>query len=85
MDLLKKKGVYVEYSDPHVPRFPKMRKYRFNLSSIKLMPKIIKSYDLIIIATDHLKFDYNMIQRNAKLIVDTRGVYSKEFKNVVRA
>lgn len=85
MDLLKKKGVCVEYSDPHVPRFPKMRKYKFNLSSINLTPKIIKSYDLIVIVTDHLKFDYNMIQRNAKLIVDTRGIYSKEFKNVVRA
>ena len=83
--ILKKKGANVNYSDPHVPIFPKMRRYNFNLSSKNLTPKSINSYDLILLATDHVKFDYPMIQRNAKLIIDTRGVYLNQFKNVVKA
>ncbi|MDB4154461.1 nucleotide sugar dehydrogenase [Candidatus Pelagibacter sp.] len=83
--ILKKKGANVNYSDPHVPIFPKMRRYNFDLSSKNLTPKLINSYDLILLATDHVKFDYPMIQRNAKLIIDTRGVYLNQFKNVVKA
>ena len=83
--LFKKKGAKVSYSDPHVPSFPKMRQYNFNLSSIKLTSHSIKKFDLLLIATDHAKFDYSMIQKNAKLIIDTRGVYSDHFKNVIKA
>ena len=68
-----------------MPKFPNMRKYNFDLSSKNLTPQSINSYDFILLATDHAKFDYSMIQRNAKLIVDTRGVYLKKYKNVVKA
>ena len=85
MRLLKKKGAKISYSDPHVPIFPKMREYSFNLSSINLTSQSIKSYDLLLIATDHTKFDYSLIQKNAKLIIDTRGVYLNKFRNVVKA
>ncbi len=85
MRLLKKKGAKISYSDPHVPIFPKMREYNFNLSSINLTSQSIKSYDLLLIATDHTKFDYSLIQKNAKLIIDTRGVYLNKFRNVVKA
>ena len=85
MRILKKRGAKVSYSDPHVPTFPKMREYNFNLSSIKLTSHSIKSYDLILITTDHAKFDYSLIQKNAKLIIDTRGVYLNQFRNVVKA
>ena len=85
MRLLKKRGAKISYSDPHVPIFPKMREYSFNLSSIHLTSQSIKSYDLLLIATDHTKFDYSLIQKNAKLIIDTRGVYLNKFRNVVKA
>ena len=85
MRILKKKGAKVSYSDPHVLTFPKMREYNFNLSSVNLTSHSIKSYDLILIATDHTKFDYSLIQKNAKLIIDTRGVYLNQFRNVVKA
>ncbi|MDA7733976.1 nucleotide sugar dehydrogenase [Candidatus Pelagibacter sp.] len=83
--ILRNKGARVNYSDPHVPIFPKMREYNFNLSSINLTPKSIKNYDLLILVTDHTKFDYTMIQKNAKLIIDTRGTYLNQFKNVISA
>ena len=85
MAILKKKGANVNYSDPHIPFFPKMRRHTFDLSSIKLTTNSIRSYDLLILATDHEKFDYALIQKNAKLIIDTRGVYPVETKNVISA
>ena len=45
----------------------------------------IKTFDCVIVATDHDKFDYDMIMKNAKLIVDTRGVYRKDAANLVKA
>lgn len=85
MHLLSSKGAKINYSDPHVPIFPKMRQYSFNLKSIKITPKKIKEYDALIITTDHSKFDYKKIQKYAKLIIDTRGVYASTFPNVVKA
>ena len=62
-----------------------MRKYHFDLRSVALTPESITSYDLVLLATNHDKFDYPMIQKHARLIVDTRGVYLKRTENVVKA
>ena len=70
---LYKLGVKVDYSDPYFPKMPSTRKYNFNKDSININGDTIKSYDLILICTDHDKFDYDLIQKNAKLIIDTRG------------
>jgi len=83
--LLKKKGSIVHYSDPHVPIFPEKRDYKFNLRSIDLTPKKIRSYDAILLITDHKKFDYKKIKYYGKLIVDTRGIYKKVSNNIVLA
>jgi len=85
MSLLQAKGARVAYSDPHVPRFPKMRRYAFDLTSEELTPEGLASYDLVLLATDHDRFDYEMIERHARLIVDTRGRYLGHRKNVVKA
>lgn len=78
-------GAIVEYSDPYVPVFPKMRKYSFDLTSTDLSPETIKQYDCIVIGTNHDCFDYDEIASSASLIVDTRGVYRKNGGNVVNA
>ena len=85
MKLLKIKKCRVSYSDPHVLKFPKMRNYNFKLKSVSLNPNSIKKFDLILIATDHSKFDYAMIQKNAKIIIDTRAVYSDQYQNTFKA
>jgi UDP-N-acetyl-D-glucosamine dehydrogenase len=85
MELLTEKGAVVEYSDPHVPVFPKMRKHRFDLASVPLTAERIGSYDLVLIATNHDAFDYELIRKSAKLVVDTRGVYLDLADNVIRA
>ena len=85
IDILLKKGAKIEYSDPHVARLPQKREYSFNLSSIKLNKENIKLYDCVLIATNHRLFDYDLLQKYAQLIVDTRGVYSGIYDNVVKA
>jgi UDP-N-acetyl-D-glucosamine dehydrogenase len=85
MELLKQRGASVEYSDPHVPVFPRMRKHRFDLASVVLTDESVASYDMVLLATDHDAFDYQMIQTHARLIIDTRGVYQAAAPNVVKA
>ena len=85
MKILQEKGALIDYSDPHIPTFPKMRKYFFDLESTNLNEKVIQGYDCIVLATDHDEFDYNLIQKNSDLIVDTRGVYKETDSNILRA
>lgn len=85
MELLQAKGADINYSDPWVPVFPRMREHHFDLSSVDLTPEIVANYDVVLLATNHDAFDYDMIQQNAELIVDTRGVYLKPLANVVKA
>jgi UDP-N-acetyl-D-glucosamine dehydrogenase len=85
MALLRDKGAAVDYADPHVPVFPRMREHTFDLRSIPLTPHSIATYDVVLLATGHTAFDYPLIQQHAKLIVDTRGVYLERLPNVVKA
>lgn len=85
MEILRDKGAIVDYSDPNVPVFPKMREHRFDLRSVELTPQTLASYDAVVLLTDHTGFDYNMIARHAKLVVDTRGRYREQAGNVVKA
>lgn len=60
----------VKYHDPHIPVLHiDHRKVR----SVKLDSKEIKKYDIVVILTDHSAYDYGMITKNARLIVDTRN------------
>ena len=45
----------------------------------------ISKFDGIILSTNHDAFDYGLIIKNSKLIVDTRGVYPYKSNNVVNA
>lgn len=85
MELLRDSGAEVAYSDPHVPVFPKMREHSFDLSSVTLTPEVIASYDAIVLTTDHVKFDYDMIRDNAQIVIDSRGVYRASAENIVKA
>lgn len=85
MEKLRDLGAEVHYSDPHVPVFPKMREHHFDLSSVALTEDSIRGYDCILVATDHDKFDFDMISRCANLIVDSRGRYLSPADNIVKA
>lgn len=85
MELLQAKGAVVAYSDPHVPVFPKMREHSFDLSSELLTAENLMSFDAVVVATDHDRFDYALIESSARLIVDSRGKYRIPAKHIIKA
>lgn len=85
MELIEGKGAEVAYSDPHVPVFPKMREHHFELSSEQLTAENLGSFDAIVLATDHDRFDYELIKQHSRLIVDSRGKYRAPAANVIKA
>ncbi len=85
MEMLREKGVDVAYSDPHVPVFPKMREHVFDLKSEPLTVESINSFDAVLVATDHDNFDYELIKKEAKLIIDTRGKYRTPQAKIIKA
>lgn len=85
MERLRDLGADVSYSDPHIAVFPKMREHRFDLSSVPLTPESLQSFDCVLLATDHDRFDYELIKANSKIIVDSRGRYLESAANIVKA
>jgi UDP-N-acetyl-D-glucosamine dehydrogenase len=85
MEKLRALGANVFYSDPHIPVFPKMREHHFELASVYLTPASLSACDCVLIATDHDKFDFDLIRKHAKLIVDSRGRYSASSNHIVKA
>lgn len=85
MEKLRDLGADVHYSDPHVPVFPKMREHHFDLESVELDASAISEFDCVLLATDHDKFDFSLIEQNAQLIVDARGKYLMRADHIVKA
>jgi UDP-N-acetyl-D-glucosamine dehydrogenase len=84
MELLLLEGIKnVSYHDPYIPQI-KVNGQKFD--SVKnLTSKLIKNYDIVVVTIDHSVFDYEMIAKNAKSIIDTRNAFKnvKNKKNVV--
>ena len=81
--LLLEKKAQVDYHDFYIPKLYKTRKYDFEFQSVCL--DTISTYDLVILATDHDKYDYEFLQTNAQIIVDTRGRLNNSLNNVIPA
>jgi UDP-N-acetyl-D-glucosamine dehydrogenase len=75
--LLGEKGGRVAYFDPHVDL---LEADGIRMKSIPLTAHRLRSYDCVVIVTDHAAFDYSMILRNSRTIVDTRNAL-KDFKS----
>ena len=73
--LLEGQGARVAYSDPHVPCFSENgQEYR----SVPLTQQSVAAADCVMIVTDHSDFDYSMVARHARVVVDTRNAMPKE-------
>lgn len=75
---LDKVGADVDYYDPWISE------YRENGKTVKglaeITPEIVAGYDLVMVTTAHSNVDYEMVQKNAKVIFDTKNV-TKNLKN----
>lgn len=82
IELLSDLGAVVSYSDPHVPRTHRMRRHDLNMESTPLTPDSITNADAVLIATHHRAFDYALLARHARLVVDTRNAM-KPFADIL--
>ncbi|MDD5134767.1 MAG: nucleotide sugar dehydrogenase [Phycisphaerae bacterium] len=73
IELLKEKGAKVDYNDPYISQTHKMREHNLKMRSKPLSAAMLKSYDVVLISTDHSCYDYKWIVKNAKQVVDSRN------------
>ena len=68
--LLQRRGAAVSYHDPHVR---KLKDEAIDLASVPLTPETVAGADCVVIVTDHSDLDYALVERCARLVVDTRN------------
>lgn len=72
IDVLKSEGADVVFYDPYIPKFREHGKWYEG--EAELTEELVKSADLVVITASHSNVDYEMVQRNAKAIFDTKNV-----------
>lgn len=72
IDVMKNEGAEVKFYDPYIPSFKTHGKvYK---GEKELTEELVAEADLVVITTSHSNVDYEMVQRNAKFIFDTKNV-----------
>lgn len=72
IEVLKKELAEVDYYDPWISEYKYLGEKHQGIKEIN--PEIIASYDLVMITTAHTNVDYDMVQKNADAIFDTKNV-----------
>jgi len=70
LQLLSKKGAHLSYCDPYVPE---VREAGIALKASPFTAATLRKADCVVVVTDHASFDYRMVAREAKVVVDTRN------------
>ena len=72
IELLKASGAEVSYYDPWIPQY----RYHGEITKgmTEITPEQIEEYDLLMITAAHSNVDYEMLQKHAKAIFDTKNV-----------
>jgi UDP-N-acetyl-D-glucosamine dehydrogenase len=73
IELLLDKGADVRYHDPFVASY---KQGDAKVSSVPLTVEEVEAADCVLVLTGHTGVDYEMVRDKAKLIFDTRNVYS---------
>lgn len=74
----------VYFNDPFFTTIPKTRNFNHSTFNMDINAKNLKKVDLVFLATDHDSFNYELIAKSAKLIIDSRHKFKKT-KNVYYA
>ncbi len=72
IEILQGKGAHISYSDPHVPSLDS-EAIQDQFSSHPLTPQLLRQADCVVILTAHSCFDYPLIAKESRLIIDTRN------------
>jgi UDP-N-acetyl-D-glucosamine dehydrogenase len=70
MEILEKEGAHVTYCDPYVPTLRHAGKV---MRAVPFRPGTLRAADCVVIATAHKKFDFRLVSRHARTIVDCRN------------
>ena len=62
----------VDFYDPWIPRYKRHGVVHKGIP--ELTDKVIEAYDLVVITAAHTNVDYELIQRYAKAVFDTKNV-----------
>ena len=81
IELLRHCHVRTDYHDPLVPY---VKLGGLDLGSVLLDAQHLKGYDAVVIAVDHSKVNYQLIQTHARLVFDLKNVYPGGGKNIFR-
>ena len=89
MTLLHQKGARVQYSDPYVPQLAANAWHASgdvpgDMTSEALTAAALSKADCVVILTDHRVVDYAMVQRTARVVVDTRNAIKGQHCNVFK-
>lgn len=77
-------GAEVRFHDPYVPHLPRTRAWPHleRMPSVALTAEEVAGADCVLVVTAHQAIDHELVERHAKLIVDTRGLYKPSSKLV---
>ncbi len=70
VELLEHHGADYQVVDPYVASFRAANKV---IETVELTKELLNDADLVLVATDHTDFDYEMIAKESKVIFDTRN------------
>ena len=72
MEEFQKRGADISYYDPWVPQYRYKGETYQGLN--ELSPEALAKADIVVITTAHTNVDYEMVQKYAKAIFDTKNV-----------
>jgi UDP-N-acetyl-D-glucosamine dehydrogenase len=70
LHLLAKKGANLSYCDPYVPE---VTDGAIALRATPFSKAALRKADCVVVVTDHAAFDYGLVARESKVVVDTRN------------
>ena len=68
---LEKSYAKVDFYDPHIPEYDFRGMKKIGIT--ELTPEVIEKYDIVLITTRHTTVDYELVQKSAKIIFDTKN------------
>jgi UDP-N-acetyl-D-glucosamine dehydrogenase len=82
IDTVAQKGGIVSYNDPHIPHIKTHEGHSF--ASVELSPENLSDADVVVITTKHSAYDFEMIRKHARLIVDLQNAYEDGGENLYK-
>jgi len=82
LQLLGQKGAKLSYCDPHVPV---LDEHGIRMKAEKFSAATLRKADCVVVVTDHSAFDYGMVAKESKVVVDARNALKgKNGKKIIK-